>query len=221
MELSLSRRQTIQLAVAVAGGWAASTVLTQHGPIGREVSDSDASSAILNAPNPISSGSVDASVHLAVFSDYRCPACRRSFPEMEAAVAADGDVLVIYKDWPIFGPSSEHGARVALATVGQGIYPAVHRSLMSDNRIIDDAMLRDTVERAGGDWRRVQRYMADYSGAISTQLRQNREQAFSIGLTGTPGYLAQHYSVLGALDRGGFARLFKQVRRAETNGGIT
>lgn len=220
MGLSLTRRQTIQLAAVAAGGWGVSNLLTQNGPIGREASDS-AALAILDAPNPVSSGSADASVRLAVFSDYRCSACRRSFPEMEAAVAADGDILVIYKDWPIFGPPSEHAARVALATVDQGIYPAVHRRLMNDNRIINAAMLQDTVMRAGGDWGRVERYMADYSGVISTQLRQNGEQAFSIGLSGTPGYLALDRVVLGALDRDDFARLFKQVRRTATAASTT
>ncbi|MBN2974000.1 thioredoxin domain-containing protein [Roseomonas aeriglobus] len=81
-------------------------------------------------------GPADATLRLAVFTDYRCPACRHAFPALEEAVRRDGKIRVIYKDWPIFGPPSERAASVALSCAEQGIYPVVHRQLMADNRTI-------------------------------------------------------------------------------------
>ena len=49
---------------------------------------------------------------------------------MRKAVARDGNIRLVYKDWPIFGAQSERAAKVALAADRQGIYPSVHHALM-------------------------------------------------------------------------------------------
>lgn len=134
---------------------------------------------------------------------------------MENAVRADGDVRIIYKDWPIFGPPSEQAARVALASAEQGIYPAVHRRLMTDSRIIGDDMLRDVVTGAGGDWACAADYLEQHGERIKARLRANGEQALSIGLAGTPGYLAGPVLAIGAIDEIDFAHLFKRGRMAD------
>ena len=124
----------------------------------------------------------------------------------------DGKVTIIYKDWPIFGPPSERAASVALATAEQGIYPAVHRRLMTDNRMIDDGMLRDVVTQAGGDWTRATAWLAAHAEGVSARLRANGQEAYAIGLAGTPGYLAGPILVMGAIDETDFGRLFARAR---------
>ncbi len=181
-------------------------------PIGRDIGRSGAVATILNGERFLMSGPPDASLHLAVFSDYRCPACRRAFPALEEAIRKDADIRVIYKDWPIFGPPSERAARVALASAEQGIYPAVHRRLMTDSRGIDDGMLRNVVTEAGGDWTRTIAYLTTHDEQISALLRTNGQQALAIGLPGTPGYLAGSMLVIGAIDEADFIRLFARAR---------
>jgi predicted DsbA family dithiol-disulfide isomerase len=161
-------------------------------------------------------GPADATVRLAVFTDYRCPACRHAFPAMEAAVRHDGKVRVIYKDWPIFGPPSQRAASVALATAEQGIYPAVHRRLMTDNRMIDDDMLCDVVIGAGGDWTLATAWISAHEQAVAARLRTNGQEAYSIGLAGTPGYLAGPMLEMGGSTKrisGGCSR--ERGRRAD------
>lgn len=166
----LTRRQTMQLSTLVVAGWAASAVLRRTVPIGRDIGRAGAVATILNGERFPMSGPPDASLHLAVFSDYRCPACRRAFPALEEAIRKDADIRVIYKDWPIFGPPSERAARVALASGEQGIYPAVHRRLMTDSRGIDDGMLSDVITDAGGDWTRTIAYLTSHDEQISALL---------------------------------------------------
>lgn len=208
----LTRRQTMQLSTLVVAGWAASAVLRRTVPIGRDIGRAGAVATILNGERFPMSGPPDASLHLAVFSDYRCPACRRAFPALEEAIRKDADIRVIYKDWPIFGPPSERAARVALASGEQGIYPAVHRRLMTDSRGIDDGMLSDVITDAGGDWTRTIAYLTSHDEQISALLRTNGQQALAIGLPGTPGYLAGPVLVIGAIDEADFTRLFARAR---------
>lgn len=207
MTTQFTRRQAWQL-----GAFAVGRGVRWLTPVGRNIGRSASVDAILDATGSPESGARDATLTLAVFSDYRCPACRTAFPALEAAVRADGKVRVIYKDWPIFGPASERAAQVALASVAQGIYPAVHRALMTDNRSIDDAMLEDVVTRAGGDWGRMTTDLDVQGEAIFRRLQSNGREALSIGLTGTPGYLAGPILQLGALDSAGFAGLFARGR---------
>ncbi|MEG8055063.1 hypothetical protein QP185_20815 [Sphingomonas aerolata] len=72
----------------------------------------------------------------------------------------DSKVRVIYKDWPIFGPPSERAASIALACAEQEIYPAIHRQLMTDSRIIDDDMLRRRRYECWRDWQRATTWLA-------------------------------------------------------------
>ncbi|QQV75953.1 DsbA family protein [Sphingomonas aliaeris] len=206
----INRRQAIGLGAVVLGGWAVGQVLRRTAPIGRDIGD--AATPIVAGGGSPEDGPDDASLRLAVFTDYRCPACRHAFPAMEEAVRTDGKVRVIYKDWPIFGPASERAAMVALGCAEQGIYPAVHRLLMTDSRKIDDDMLRDLVASAGGDWPRVTGWLRRNLHAVEARLRVNGREAYSIGLTGTPGFLAERLLVMGAIDAGDFRRLFAKAR---------
>jgi protein-disulfide isomerase len=210
MPAPLNRRQAVGLGAIVVGGWAAAQVLRRTAPIGRDVGSN--ANVILAGGGSPEEGPADASLRLAVFTDYRCPACRHAFPAMEEAVRSDGKVRVIYKDWPIFGPPSERAASVALACAEQGIYPAVHRRLMTDSRTIDDDMLQEIVTDAGGDWRRATTWLSAHEQAIAARLRTNGQEAYSIGLSGTPGYLAGPILVMGAIETSDFKRLFARAR---------
>lgn len=214
MQAPITRRHLVQLGAVIVGGWAVSSVIRRTAPIGRDIEDTEVLSAIFDEQQSPSSGPPDASLRLAVFSDYRCPACRRAFPAMEEAVRTDGDVRVVYKDWPIFGPQSERAAQVALASQEQGIYLAVHRRLMTDNRTITDDVLRDVVAGAGGDWARTSAYLTSHGEQIAAKLRANGQQALGIGLAGTPGYLAGPVLVVGAIDESDFGRLFARARKS-------
>ena len=151
---------------------------------------------------------------LVVFTDYQCPACKRAHPAMERALARDGHVRVVYVDWPVFGQVSERAARVALASERQGVYPAVHSRLMAEDRPLTDAVLREAVERAGGDWSRLRRDLVAHGPAIDRQLGRNRQTAFGLGIPGTPAYLAGPVLIKGALDEDEFRRAFAEGRAA-------
>ena len=61
-----------------------------------------------NDPNAPVLGNPDGDVTVVEFFDYNCPYCRRVKPEMEALLAADPNVRVVYREWPILGLSLIH-----------------------------------------------------------------------------------------------------------------
>lgn len=209
---SLTRRQGLALAAAVAGGVALPWLLRRNLPIGDDVGDSGAARAVLADADAPRLGAAGGDLRVAVFTDYRCGACRTAYPALMAAVAADARVTLSIFDWPIFGEPSRQAARVALAAARQGRYAAVHDRLMTDTRPIDDAMLADVVTQAGADWNKVERDLAGHAGAIDARLARTGQQALALGLAGTPSYLIGRYLVVGALDEAEFTRAFAQAR---------
>ena len=208
---SFTRKDVLQLLIAVVIGVGVSQLLLRSAPLGRDVGDSPAARAALRDTVSPSLTPADPTLTLVVLTDYQCPACKRANAAMETAVAKDGHVRVIYRDWPIFGPVSERAARVAIAADRQGIYPKVHRLLMEEWRRLDDQVLRDAVEASGGDWARLQ---ADLQNApdIDRQLARTNADVLALGIRGTPAYLAGSRLVTGALDEAGFEKLFAEGR---------
>ncbi|MBV8594401.1 MAG: DsbA family protein, partial [Caulobacteraceae bacterium] len=81
------------------------------------------------------------------FYDYRCPHCINAAPKVLALIRGQPDVRVVFKESPIFGPTSEHAARAALAVkAAGGDYLKLYETYMSarplDDRTIDEAARR-------------------------------------------------------------------------------
>lgn len=216
MTNSVSRRHVVQIALVIGAGGVCVEFLKRTRPVGRAVRNRDAVEEILeDGVSPVT-GVASGSLRMAVFTDYQCPACRSAFPAMEAAVKADGDVAVVHKKWPIFGELSERAARVALASSAQGIYPAVHRHLMSRHNFINEEVMRNVVTDAGGNWMRAEHYMREREPELSAHLRANARGAAMIGLSGMPGFLAGSVLAVGAIARSDFSRLFSKAREPAT-----
>lgn len=208
----MDRRQWLALAGLVAGGAGAAWLLRRAVPIGDDIGYLAAARAALADATAPAIGPADADLTMAIFTDYRCAACRASYPDLIRALRADGRVRLLVFDWPVFGEWSRAAARVALAAARQGRYHAVHDRLMTDPRAIDAAMLADVVTQAGGDWPRVERDLKDHADAIDARLADTAQVALTLGLPGTPSYLIGPYLVAGALAEAEFRRAFAQVR---------
>ena len=207
----MHRRQLLPLLALVLLAALTSYLLRNTRPLGRNVGASAVAAQILKESGSPQEVHGNPNLTVVMFTDYQCPACRKADPALRAAVARDGNVRVVYKDWPIFGERSEHAAKVALAAHRQGIYLTLHHRLMRSPRF-DDAALRDAVETAGGNWQQLQVDLIAHEEAIGNQLLANSRDAFALGLEGTPGYLIGPLLVQGALTEREFLRAFEQAR---------
>ncbi|MGB5076357.1 MAG: DsbA family protein [Sphingorhabdus sp.] len=213
MAAEISRKHMFQLFVLVLIGAGIGQILQRTAPIGRDVSSSVAAQTLLQDRSSPSREAQEPTLTLVVFTDYQCPACKVAHRSMDAAVQRDGHIRIVYKDWPIFGAISQRAARIAIAADRQGIYSAVHDRLMKERRPLDTQVFREAVALSGGSWTQIESDLVTYAADIETQLEHNRQDAFKLGLSGTPAYLAGPILVSGGLNEADFARVFELGRK--------
>ncbi|MCR5870200.1 MULTISPECIES: DsbA family protein [unclassified Sphingomonas] len=151
-------------------------------------------------------------VTLVVFSDYQCGYCRRFSPTLDALMAEDRKVRVVYRDWPILGGGSGPAARAAIAASFQKKHLAFHRALIAQSGRIDAAKIRAAADASGVDWKRLDSDLVKRKGEIDALLARTNDYARLLGLTGTPGMMVGPYLVPGLVDLPTLKRAVAQAR---------
>lgn len=207
---TFGRRTLISSGVLIAalGAFALNTVDAQQGQV-----SSDGVRIILENPGVPALGSPDALVTVVEYMDYNCPYCRRMAPDLLKLVAAEPDVRVLFKDWPVFGPVSEYAARAALASTSQGKYLAAYSALISTSvRLTSIDQVRHALKGAGIDLQALDRELQLHAAEIDGLLERNREEAAALGLRGTPGVIVGDLLVLGIVTYEQLQLLVSQIR---------
>lgn len=209
----LSRRDAVGLGAVAIGAAGLGAWLRRGVPLGEDISGSLDVAELAGAPGFPVEGPQDAPVTMLVFSDYACGVCRQVEPWWRAALRKAGDVRAVHRDWPILGPDSRRAARIALAADRQGRYLAVHDALMGGAGP-DMGAARGALERAGGDWARLEADLADHAGAIDALLARTTQDALRLGFNGTPGFLIGPIRILGGASERQFANAIERARGA-------
>lgn len=168
---------------------------------------------ILHDPEAPTAGNPDGDLTIVDFFDYNCPFCKKAAPNLERAVKADGKIRLVYKDWPILGPTSIIGARLALAAKYQGKYLDVHHALMNipGEGVPQDRMVEE-IRKTGIDMNQLDADINGHADEIGKLIKRNLAIADAIGLMGTPGFLVGSYKVNQALTYEGFVRVVADAR---------
>lgn len=153
-------------------------------------------------------GSADADVTIVEFFDYACGFCRTSLPDIERLLAEDDNLRVVYRELPILSQESVDAARVSLSAARQHEYYDFHRALFAAGRP-GDATIAEAQRSAGLNAARVRTDIAD--PAIEAEIRNNRELAGQLELTGTPAFVIGDRILSGAV---GYERLKEAVEEA-------
>ena len=155
-------------------------------------------------------GAPDAPITVVEFFDYRCPYCKSVAAGMVKTLEAEGDVRIVFKEFPILGPESVYAAKAALAAERQGKYGDFHLALMVFKGQLDtDAVLR-VAERVGLD---VGQMKADMEAPeIQAALDRNLELAEALGIRGTPAFVIGEQMIPGAIDMTELRRLVRTER---------
>lgn len=163
--------------------------------------DADTSSeAILNDPSAPTGGNPKGNLTIVTFFDYNCPFCKKAEPDLERVVKEDGQIRLVYKDWPILTKASVYGAKMALAAKYQGKYDAVHSALMAipGPKIPEDRMLV-AIQQSGVDMPSLEADLQKHSEEIDAMLKKHLAQGDSLDLRGTPAYIVGRFRVASAL----------------------
>jgi protein-disulfide isomerase len=121
------------------------------------------------------------------FYDYRCPHCINIAPKIVALVKSRPDVRFVFKEMPIFGATSEHAARAALAAQQQGKdYVGLYEAMMATHPLTDADI--DTLAAAKGIDLAKMNAPANLT-ADSKQLDDVAKLAAKLAIDGTPGFV--------------------------------
>jgi protein-disulfide isomerase len=158
----------------------------------RRALEHDAQDGVVGNPN--------GKITLVEFFDYRCPYCKAAEPDLQRLLAANPDVRLVLKEFPILDVEdqshiSEDAARGALAAIPQGRYAQVHSALLAEHHL-DEAAIRDVLSRNGVDLAKDQAL----SGAkpITDHLAENHALARDLGVDGTPAFVIGDAVISGA-----------------------
>jgi protein-disulfide isomerase len=170
----------------------------------------DLSFELTEDPNAPVLGNPEGDVTVVEFFDYNCPYCKRAATEVKALLAADGNVRLVQREWPILGEGSLFATRAALAARAQGKYEDLHWALMADQTRKDEAAVLRIAASVGLDLDRLKADMAapevDEHIAISSSL------AKTLGFTGTPSFVIGTEALFGYVPQAELEELVRAAR---------
>jgi protein-disulfide isomerase len=161
-------------------------------------------------------GNPDGDITLIEFLDYRCAYCRRAMPEVAQLLAADGNIRLIVKEYPILGEASVLASRFAIATkniVGPDAYKQMHDALMSFKGDITEATLRRLSDGLGLDSDAIVGEMG--SERTTSEIAQTRALAARLNISGTPTFVLQDELLRGFVPADQMAMIVADKREGQ------
>ena len=131
-------------------------------------------------------GNPDGSKVLVKFTDYGCTYCRQSVAAIDELIAADPELKVVVREWPIFD-GSEQAARMALAAAKQGKYPAFYHAMFEQGPPSEGTIAR-AAQIAGLDIAAAEAFAQ--SDEATAELAKTMAFARRLQFTGTPSWVA-------------------------------
>lgn len=154
----------------------------------------DLENLLWNDPDTPAMGAEKPRLTLVSFTDYNCPYCKQSDPELEKIVQKFPDVKLVVKLLPFRSESSANSARIALTAWRQQPqqYWDLHHRLMSKKGYHDDASILAAQQKTG-----TAAIKADEKSGETLQMNLILSQV--LGVQGTPATLVGKTMVPGAI----------------------
>jgi protein-disulfide isomerase len=112
-------------------------------------------------------------------------------------IAADGNVRVVVKEFPILGDDSIFAARAALAAGKQGKYAEMHTALMTFKGKLSAHDVENIAVGLALDVTKLKEDMQ--TPEVNQELQQNYSLAESLGINGTPAFIIGETLIPGAI----------------------
>ena len=164
------------------------------------VISADGQKQMLTKPGTEPVGAAKPDVVVVEYFDYNCPYCKKVVPTLQALLASDPKVAIVYKDWPILGQMSVYAASSALAAGYQGKYQAAHDALIDGPRLSKYDQVDEILRKAGVNMEVLVKDRMSHSGEIAALLERNDAEARALELDGTPGLVVGRQVLPGITD---------------------
>jgi protein-disulfide isomerase len=160
-------------------------------------------------------GARNPDVTIVEYFDYNCPYCKQLVPALQALLAQDPKIAILYKEWPILSPVSQYAAASALAAGWQGKYLVAHDALISGPRLAQNDQVDAILQTAGVNMDTLKKDRAGHAQEIAALLERNDEEAHALTLEGTPGLVVGRQLVRGIADVSRLKRLVANSRHGK------
>jgi protein-disulfide isomerase len=170
--------------------------------------------AVLRDPEIPALGNPKGDLTVVEYFDYQCPFCKKLAPEIAQVMHEDGNIRLVLKDWPIFGPVSTSAAQLALAAKYQNKYQEAHDALIGATEKLTDANIPDLLTKAGVDVDKAKQDLQAHQKTIEDLLIRNNDQADAFGFQGTPGFIVGTFRVPGVVEMKVFKQIIADARAA-------
>lgn len=137
-------------------------------------------------------GNPDGDITLVEFMDYRCSYCRKAYEEVDALIAADGNIRFVVKEFPILGDASLLSSQFAISVLqlhGAEAYATVHDELIALRGEPTPETLSRLATDLGLDPEPIIARMA--SDDVRLVIEANYALAETMEVTGTPAFITQ------------------------------
>ena len=161
----------------------------------------DNAETIFNSSRQVVTGNPQGDVTFVEFFDYNCGYCKRAVADMMALMKNDANLRIVLKEFPVLGPGSQDGAKVAVAVRMQDKsgkkYLEFHQKLMGGRGQVDKARALAAAKEAGLDVVRIERDLS--SDEVRATIEESFKLADKLSLNGTPAYVIGDDVVVGAV----------------------
>jgi protein-disulfide isomerase len=169
-------------------------------------------SALLSDPSDPVVGNPKGDITIVEFFDYNCGYCKQVKNDLDAVVSKDGNIRLVYKEFPILGEGSHYASLAALASMRQGKYEKFHNALIAFKGRLGEPQVIAIAKAVGLDVDKLRKDLKD--PAFAEKIKANHELAKELGITGTPAFVIGDQLVPGAVPAD---QIIKHVADARSN----
>jgi protein-disulfide isomerase len=167
---------------------------------------------MLANPGTDPAGARNPDVTIVEYFDYNCPYCKKLVPVLQALLAQDPKIALIYKDWPILSAVSVYASSCAIAAGWQGKYLAAHDALMNAPHLSQNDQVEAILQTAGVNIDALNKDRTSHAKEIDALLVRNDEEAHALTLKGTPGLVIGRQLLPGITDLNTLKQLVAKAR---------
>ena len=152
--------------------------------------------SIFNDPADPVVGNPKGKIKVVEFLDYLCAYCRAANPQIKAFLAANPDVELIIKEYPVVHPpASVELAHIGMAVAKSGHYEEIHYALLDDG-LKSEADIDVVLKQQGLDPAKVRTDAK--AGAIEAHVAKTIDLGRELEINGTPTFIVGDTEVAGA-----------------------
>ena len=158
-------------------------------------------------------GNPNGSLTVYEFSDYNCGYCKRMFAPIMQMLAANSDVRMVIKEFPILSQSSVTAAKAGIAAKKQGKFKSFHAEMMTYRGQVNDTSIMQAAGEAGLDLAQLKQDMD--SPETTAIITRTRSAAAALSINGTPALVIGDTVVPGAISMEELQTVINKVRNKQ------